>query len=584
MTPAIRLADLRPFAPWARRARPVTDTLRQPMHHHSTPARRGSILVAVAAAASLWTSVSDAAADPAAVREALQERVALLREGRPGPAARESVMSRSVLPMLYEADGFAARWTDPARVAALLRALDGLSADGLNPADYHVEELRRRAAAGRAQTAAEAADFDLLASDALVLALCHLESGKVNPKTVIADWNFNPHPLTDATIATAARRAVESGRVEEEFSAARPDHWMYARGRELLAQYRSIAARGGWPRIAAGPTLKPGMSDPRVPALRSRLAAEGDYTGAASTDTAYDESLVAAMKAFQERHLLDADGVVGPAVLKEVNVSAEERVNQIRVNLERARWVLHEIGSEDHVLVDIAGYGVRFMHDRRPAWQSRAIVGQPYRQTPSFRAEIQYVVFNPTWTVPPTILAKDILPHMRSGTNVLKKKHLKVIDNQGREVDPSTINWSQVTTKNFPYQLRQDPGDDNALGRVKIMFPNPHLVYLHDTPSKSLFDKDRRNFSSGCIRVEKPRELAELVLADSTNWNRAAIDATIDKGDQRTVNLKKRIPVLLIYWTVDQDAGGRPVFKPDVYGQDAQLRAALDRRAPGAAH
>lgn len=555
------------------------------MHLHSLQARPDRILVAAAvvAAASLWVSIATAATDPAAVREALQERVALLREGRPGPAGREGLMSRSVLPMLYEADGFAARWTDPSRVAALLRALDGLSADGLNPADYHVEELRRRAAtAERAQTAAEAADFDLLASDALVLALCHLETGKVDPKTVVADWNFNPHPQTDATIAAAARRAVESGRIEEELAAARPDHWMYARGRELLAEYRSIAARGGWPRLAAGPTLKPGMSDPRVPALRARLAAEGDYTGAASTDTVYDEALVTAMKAFQERHLLDADGVVGPAVLKEVNVTADERVNQIRVNLERARWVLHEIGSADHVLVDIAGYGVRFMHDRRPVWQSRAIVGQPFRQTPSFRAEIQYVVFNPTWTVPPTILAKDILPHMRSGTNVLKKKHLKVIDNQGREVDPSTINWSQVTARNFPYQLRQDPGDDNALGRVKIMFPNPHLVYLHDTPSKSLFDKDRRNFSSGCIRVEKPRELAELVLADPASWNRAAIDATIDKGDQRTVNLKKRIPVLLIYWTVDQDAGGRAVFKPDVYGQDALLRAALDRRAPGA--
>ena len=556
------------------------------MNCQSLRTRPGRALLPFSAllALTLWAGTSPAAVDPSALRESLQERVTLLREGRLGPIGREPVMSRSVLPMLYESGGFAARWTDPAHVSALLQALDGLAADGLEPADYHVDELRRRAPlAGRMPTAAEAADFDLLASDALVLALYHLETGKVDPKTIIADWNFNAHPLTDASIAAAARRAEDTGRVEEEFAAARPDHWMYARGRELLAAYRAIAARGGWPKIPAGASLKPGMSDPRVPALRARLAAEGDYTGPASTDTLYDDALVAAMKAFQERHLLDTDGVMGPGVLKEVNVTAEERVNQIRVNLERARRVLHEIGNEDHVLVDIAGYGVRYMHERKPVWQSRAIVGQPFRQTPAFRAEIQYVVFNPTWTVPPTILAKDILPHMRAGSNVLAKKHLKVIDNQGREIDPSTLNWSHYTAKNFPYQLRQDPGDDNALGRVKIMFPNPHLVYLHDTPSKSLFDKDRRNFSSGCIRVEKPRELAELVLADPAAWNRPAIDAVIDKGEQRTVNLKKRIPVLLIYWTVDQDAGGRPVFKPDVYGQDPVLRAALDRRAPGPA-
>ena len=183
---------------------------------------------------------------------------------------------------------------------------------------------------------------------------------------------------------------------------------------------------------------------------------------------------------------------------------------------------------------------------------------------------------SPTWTVPPGILEKDILPMMKKGVNVLDKKHLKVIDNQGRPVDPKSIVWSHYSARNFPYMLRQDAGDENALGRVKIMFPNPYLVYLHDTPSRSLFEKDRRNFSSGCIRVQKPLELAERVLADPAAWNPASIDAVVASGETRTVNLKRKIPVLLIYWTVDQDASGATVFKPDVYNEDAPLLKALD--------
>ena len=351
---------------------------------------------------------------------------------------------------------------------------------------------------------------------------------------------------------------------------------MYARGRAFLKTYREIAEHGGWPRVPSGASVKPGMTDARIPALRARLAAEGDYQGPVDAGDHYDDTLVAAVKAFQERHLLEPDGAIGPGTLHEINVTAAERVAQIRVNLERARWVLHEIGDEDHVVVDIAGYGVRFMHDRQPVWQSRVIVGQPYKQTPSFRAEIQYVVFNPTWSVPHSITAAELLPQMRKDPGTLARKNLKVVDRQGREIDPRTLDWAHFNARNFPYFLRQDAGDSNALGKVKIMFPNQYSVYLHDTPTRSLFERDRRTFSHGCIRVEKPRELVERLLADPVNWNAAAIDAAIATGETKTVYLKTRIPVLLIYWTVDQDATGRTIFKPDAYRQDPVLLKALD--------
>ena len=517
------------------------------------------------------------AVDPGKVREALREDIDTLRAGSPQPSDADPILSRNVLPALYESGGFERLWTDPARVAALLAAIDGVADDGLDPADYHEAALRQLAPSLASVTSpAEAARFDLLASDALVLAIYHLSIGKVDPQTIIPDWNFNPHPLTDASVLASARRAIATGNIAAELDAARPSHWMYARGRAYLKTYRQIAARGGWPRVAAGPVLKPGMSDARVPTLRERMAAEGDYAGPPDSSPVYDDALAAAVKSFQDRHLLDADGTIGPGTLKEINVTAAERVDQIRVNLERGRWVLHEIGDEDLVVVDIAGYTVRLMHDKKAIWQSKVIVGQPYKQTPSFRAEIQYVVFNPTWTVPTSITSAELLPQIRRDPGVLKRKNLKVVDRAGREVDPRTIDWAHYTGRNFPYYIRQDAGDDNALGKVKIMFPNPYSVYLHDTPSRSLFAKDRRTFSHGCIRVEKPLELAERVLADPVNWNSAAINAAVASGETRTVNLKTRLPVLLIYWTVDQGADGRAVFKPDAYRMDPVLLKALD--------
>ena len=520
---------------------------------------------------------ASAAVDPAQAREEVREQIDALRGGRSAPADADALLSRNVLPAVYEGSNFELQWTDPARVASLLRALDGLADDGLNPTDYHVDALRRQASAAQSGRSAGAmARFDLLASDALVLAIYHLTVGKVDPKTVIPDWNFNARPVTDALVLAAVRRAIASGRIEQEFDAARPSHWMYDRGREFLKTYRKLAEHGGWPRVPSGKALKPGMSDARVPALRARLAAEGDYQGPASAGDVYDDALVTAVKAFQERHLLEADGAVGPGTLHEINVSAAERVAQIRVNLERARWVLHEIGDEDHVVVDIAGYGVRYMHGKQPVWQSRVIVGQPFKQTPSFRAEIQYIVFNPTWSVPHSITSAELLPQMRKDPSTLARKNIKVVDRQGREVDPKTLDWAHYNARNFPYFLRQDAGDSNALGKVKIMFPHQYSVYLHDTPTRSLFDRDRRTFSHGCIRVEKPRELVERLLADPVNWNAAAIDAAIATGETKTVNLKKRVPVLLIYWTVDQDASGRTVFKPDAYRQDPVLLKALD--------
>jgi murein L,D-transpeptidase YcbB/YkuD len=297
--------------------------------------------------------------------------------------------------------------------------------------------------------------------------------------------------------------------------------------------------------------------------------------------TVFDEELEAALKRFQARHFLSPDGVVGPGTRRELNVSVVQRIAQIRVNLERARWVLHQSADGEFVIVDVAGFEVRYVRDRAVIWRTRAQVGQPYRQTPIFRSAIDEVVFNPTWTVPPGILGKDILPAVKRDPSYLEKRGLRVIDRNGRPVNQAEIDFARYTAATFPFMIRQDPGPSNALGRVKIMFPNPYLVYLHDTPSQALFEREHRAFSSGCIRTERPLELAELLLASPERWNRAAIDAAVASGGTRTIRLPKPVPVLMLYWTVDRDAQGAVVFKPDPYGRDPKLLKALDRRYVG---
>jgi murein L,D-transpeptidase YcbB/YkuD len=227
--------------------------------------------------------------------------------------------------------------------------------------------------------------------------------------------------------------------------------------------------------------------------------------------------------------------------------------------------VLHE-DLDTFVFVNIPGFKVYYVRDEKLAWTRRAQVGKLFRQTPVFRADMTYLEFNPTWTVPPTILAKDILPAVRKDPGYLKKRNIRVIDSKGKVVNPKSINWSKYTGKNFPYQLRQDPGPGNALGQVKFMFPNKHLVYLHDTPSKNLFDRESRAFSSGCVRIENPFEFAQLLLGKE--WNAKRIDGIIKSKKTTTVKLAKPVPVILFYLTALPAFDGRFHFRNDVYSRD----------------
>jgi murein L,D-transpeptidase YcbB/YkuD len=535
------------------------------------------------------TTTATTASMPSPVSEAIRERVDHLRYEREHDARDHQVRGANIVAAdgvarFYEADQFQPRWQDPTRLDQLIAAIADLQYDGLDPADYHVAALqsfRSDLRGGKPLVPTDQADLELVATDAMMLALYHLYFGKVDPEKLSSQWNFSARPLDVEAGLDRFRQALTAGEIAESFERARPQHPWYQRGRERLKEYRALEAAGGWSPISTGPTMKPGVSDPRVPALRYRLTVSKDLAGTLEAptppyDTFYDGTLEAAVKRFQQRHGLTPDGAIGPGTLQALNVPVSARIDQIRVNLERSRWVLHELHG-DFVLVDVAGFYVSYFRNEEPMWTSKVIVGRPYRETPIFKSTITYVVFNPTWTIPPGILVKDKLPVIKRDPGYLKRNNIRVIDSSGREVDPRSVNWNRYGAGRLPpYQLRQDPGDDNALGLVKIMFPNRYSVYLHDTPSKSLFDKDERTFSSGCIRVQKAFELAELVLDDASRWNQATMAEVVAAKAMKTVSLAKPVPVLLLYWTAQPTPDGQVLFRNDIYGRDPPTLAALD--------
>ena len=468
----------------------------------------------------------------------------------------------------YAQRDFRPAWDRPGVVNDLHRALRDSRSEGLDPKDYYtmqLEAMEKDIRSGKASAELHA-QFDVLNTEALLRLGYHLSFGKVDPHSFDSQWNFG-RTLEGLDVAQQIERALDSDDVYNRIEALKPSHYLYVNLRDELARYRMIDAAGGWKAIPEGPALKTGMADARVPALRARLRATGDIGNSTSDLRTFDAELDRAVRIFQERMGLDPDGVAGARTITELNIPVAARIEQIRINLDRGRVLLQDLPNE-FVVVNVAGYQVFFVRDLKVVWRSRVQVGKPYRRTPIFRSQITYLVFNPTWTVPPGIIANDILPEARRDPASITRRGLKVLDRAGREMDPAAVDWSMFRSGNIPYTLRQDPGPKNALGRVKFMFPNDYAVYLHDTPSTNLFDAADRSFSSGCVRVENPLEFARLLLDDPA-WDDAAIKQATESGRIQNVTLKKKIPVLLTYWTAWVDPEGRVNFRRDIYGQDS---------------
>ena len=508
----------------------------------------------------------------------LQQRLEQLYFDETQHLEAEPIYTMGPLLDLYRKNNFQPLWTDEHKILALGRAVIAAAGEGLIPADYHLTSINSALTdAAEPLSQGQLLDRDILFTDALILLGEHILHGKVDGRDVEEKEGLAAGPPSEVDIDYYLD-VVRSGRIVAAMQERAPQHPNYLALKEGLAQYKQKAGQGGWPSIAEGSSLKPGMRGQRVAALRLRLAASGELAPELTPGEQYDEALTAAVQHFQSRHGLEADGVVGKSTIAALNMPVEDRIQQIRANLERTRWTLHDMPSSA-VLVDIAGFQLHYRHNGETLWSSRVMVGQPYNQTPVFRSAITYLVLNPTWTIPPGMLKNEIIPKILKNPNYLRNENLKAYDLKGNPVDARTIEWSRYLTRGFPYVLRQDAGPDNALGRIKFMFPNPYHVYLHDTPSKSLFGRNSRALSHGCIRVQSPLDLGRMILANDpgNTVSNARIDQILESGKTTGLSLKKPLPVFLLYITAKGDADGTISFSPDVYGRDAAVIEALNR-------
>ena len=529
-----------------------------------------------------------AATPPDDVRTHLRLRIEAARAGSTGAmtVAGEQVLARPAVARYYQAAGFDPAWTGPdgptPQADSLLAVLRDAPLDGLRADDYHAatidslaRHLRAQRRAGSSMDAQVLADFELLCTDAFLLYGAHLVGGRVDPVQVVPTWNLDRQ---QQNLVAHLRTALQGGTIRATLWALRPPQPEYAAFRRALARYRAHADEGGWPTVPEGPTLQERARDERVPRLRRHLRVTGDLTAGRPPDPRlFDAGLRRAVARFQERHGLAIDGVVGPATRAALNVPVADRLQQIEVNLERWRWMPRSLG-DPHVLVNVADFWLRVVEGDRHALQMRVVVGTQYRQTPIFSDEISYLVFNPYWHVPRRIAVEDKLPDFRRNPALVSRLGFEVLDGWGADataVDPATIAWDRLSTSHFPYRLRQKPGPTNALGQVKFMLPNSYNVYLHDTPTRSLFDETERPFSSGCIRVEHPVDLALYLLGPNGGWTRERIDEVLTGDTERAVVLRRKVPVHLLYWTAWMEDADTVHFRKDVYGRDGAVARAL---------
>lgn len=494
-----------------------------------------------------------------------------------------AVIDRHLL-SLYEKNSMQPLWLKNnipgPKAETLLKTLQNSAKDGLNPDDYKVAELFALWTNPKSQ---ERIRLDILLTLVLARYVADMSEGSVDPCLLDPDL-FAAARDQEMDIRQLIENALQTNDLAAFLNKQSPEHEAYRGLRNALTHYRRLQQEGGWDTLTAGKTIKPGMTDPRIPQIAQRLAKTGELQNTAWSGQTYDQELTEAVKEFQRHFLLEQDGIIGKKTLAAMNIPVAQLIRQIILNMERWRWLPRRLDGK-RIFVNIAGFQLFGATDEQVEITMPVIVGKVYHKTPVFTGSLRYIEVNPYWNIPDSIAENEMVPHMQNDPEYLEKNHIRILDGweeNAPEVNPASIDWHTIGRNIKRYRLRQEPGPTNSLGRIKFMFPNANNIYLHDTPAHELFQKTIRSFSHGCIRVSRPLELgAYLLQGNKKQLNVQQLNDIIATNSHQIILLDKSLPVHILYRTVRASAAtGEVFFYPDIYERDALLASALFARKP----
>lgn len=488
-------------------------------------------------------------------------------------AVAEAAAKDRDLATFYQANGYQGIWTsssgkDRRRRQELFKAIETADRHGLPVARYDAEGLKARMKAARSPR--ERGLVEVALSEAFVQLARDMQTGALIPARVDNDIKREVPYRGRVSYLTNFVKSNPRG----FFRALPPTTHEYSRLMKEKLRLERLLTQGGWGQLVPAKSLKPGASGNAVVILRNRLISMG-YMRRSSSQT-YDADMQKAVQAFQLDHGLTPDGVAGAGTMAEINQTVQHRLQSVIVAMERERWLNRPRGDR-HVLVNLTDFSARIIDHDKVTFETRAVVGKNVsdRRSPEFSDSMEFLVINPTWNVPRSIAVKEYLPMMKRNPNAAG--HLVLYDGRGRKVSRSAINFGAYSERNFPFDIKQPPSRRNALGLVKFMFPNKYNIYLHDTPAKDLFAREKRDFSHGCIRLHQPFEFAYEMLSKQERDPKSFFHTRLDTGRETVVTLDEAVPVHIIYRTAFTTAKGRTQFRRDVYGRDAKIWNALSK-------
>jgi L,D-transpeptidase YcbB len=454
--------------------------------------------------------------------------------------------------------------------------------EGLDPNDYKIKDFNQMLTRYEQSDKKDSARYQLKQEIDVALTASYMNyasdfyRGIVNWKKLDnIEWSVRKNKIK---LNKALETILQERDSRYPYYQFEPLHVEYDRLRTALQQYRDIRKAGGWPKIEGVTILKLGDSSTVVPLLRKRLLPQSRWNVTGPNQFVLDQELAEAIKDFQARHGMKPDGTLGPKTLKFMNVPIDDRIDQIIINMERWRWVPKPKKFEEkHIFVNIPEFMLYARDQGKKVLEMRVIVGKTMNSTPIFSDKLEYIVFSPYWNVPASIVVNEMKPKLMNDPDWLDRMDMELLNGFGKNaqpISPYEVDWATVDEKNFKYLIRQRPGPDNPLGDIKFIFPNEHEVYLHHTASESLFDQTQRGFSHGCVRVEKPVELAKFLLSDQPQWDETRILEAMHAGTEKYLNLKAKVPVYIVYFTAWVDEKGGVHFRDDIYGHDKELELA----------